>query len=174
MKNPARDILHYLRIFQAYLGRRMYLVFALSLIARLTESVGILMLLPLLQTLDTGGNTVATTPDAADAPAAPDEPGGISAAFNDMLAALGLQDTAAVPILAVTDATIIGQMAGGVLLVLKSGAHPMREIELSIKRLQQAEVNLRGILFNDIQIKTGNYGAGRYNYYNYQYSYKSD
>ena len=78
------------------------------------------------------------------------------------------------PILAVTDATIIGQMAGGVLLVLKSGAHPMREIELSIKRLQQAEVNLRGILFNDIRIKTGNYGAGRYNYYNYQYSYKKD
>lgn len=78
------------------------------------------------------------------------------------------------PILAVTDATIIGQMAGGVLLVLKSGAHPMREIELSIKRLQQAEVNLRGILFNDIRVKTRNYGAGRYNYYNYQYSYKRD
>ena len=95
MKNPARDILHYLRIFQTYLGRRMYLVFALSLIAGLAESVGILMLLPLLQTLDTSGNT-ATTPGAADAPAAPDEPGGISAAFNDMLAALGLQDTSAV------------------------------------------------------------------------------
>ena len=96
MKNPARDILHYLRIFQTYLGRRMYLVFALSLIAGLAESVGILMLLPLLQTLDTGGNTVTTAPGAADAPAAPDEPGGISAAFNDMLAALGLQDTTAV------------------------------------------------------------------------------
>lgn len=78
------------------------------------------------------------------------------------------------PTLAVTDATIIGQMAGGVLLVLKAGAHPMREIELSIKRLQQAKVNLRGILFNDIRVKAGNYGAGRYNYYNYQYSYKND
>ena len=78
------------------------------------------------------------------------------------------------PILAVTDATIIGQMAGGALLVLKSGAHPMREIKLSIKRLQQAKVNLRGIIFNDIRIKTGNYGAGRYNYYNYQYSYKAE
>lgn len=95
MKNPARDILHYLRIFQTYLGRRMYLVFALSLIAGLTEGVGILMLLPLLQTLDTGGNT-ATAPGAADAPAAPDEPGGISAAFNDIFAALGLQNTSAV------------------------------------------------------------------------------
>lgn len=96
MKNPARDILHYLRIFQTYLGRRMYLVFALSLIAGLAESVGILMLLPLLQTLDTGGHTVTTGPGGADTPGAPDEPGGISAAFNDILAALGLQDTTAV------------------------------------------------------------------------------
>ena len=96
MKNPARDILHYLRIFQTYLGRRMYLVFVLSLIAGLAESVGILMLLPLLQTLDTGGNTATTAPGGAAAPAAPDEPGGISAAFSDMLTALGLQDTGAV------------------------------------------------------------------------------
>ena len=95
MKNPLRDIPRYLRIFQTYLGRRIYLVFALSLIAGLAESVGILMLLPLLQTLDTGGNTV-TAPGAAVASAAPDEPGGISAVFNDMLAALGLQDTSAV------------------------------------------------------------------------------
>lgn len=75
------------------------------------------------------------------------------------------------PILAVTDATIIGQMAGGTLLVLKSGEHPMREIELSVKRLQQAEVNLRGILFNDIRSQSRSYGAGRYNY---QYSYKDN
>jgi len=74
------------------------------------------------------------------------------------------------PILAVTDATIIGQMAGGTLLVLKAGEHPMREIELSVKRLQQAEVNLRGILFNDIRSQSRNYGVGRYNY---QYSYKN-
>jgi len=74
------------------------------------------------------------------------------------------------PILAVTDATIIGQMAGGTLLVLKAGEHPMREIELSVKRLQQAEVNLRGILFNDIRSQSRKYGVGRYNY---QYSYKN-
>ena len=90
MKNPARDIPHYLRIFQTYLGRRMYLIFALSLLAGLAEGVGILMLLPLLQTLDGGGNT------AAGAPAAPDQPGGIGAVLNDAFTALGLQDTTAV------------------------------------------------------------------------------
>ncbi len=73
------------------------------------------------------------------------------------------------PVLAVTDASIIGQMAGGTLLVLKSGAHPMREIEQSVKRLQQADVNLRGLLFNDITSKSRRYGAGKYHYH---YSYK--
>jgi tyrosine-protein kinase Etk/Wzc len=75
------------------------------------------------------------------------------------------------PILAVTDASIIGQMAGGTLMVLKAGEHPMREIELAVKRLQQADVNLRGIVFNDIDVSSQRYGAGRYSYqYNYEKS----
>lgn len=75
------------------------------------------------------------------------------------------------PILAAADSSIIGQMAGGTLMVLKSGAHPMREIEQAVKRLQQAEVNLRGILLNDVQIRGPIYGKGKYHY---EYSYKKD
>ena len=75
------------------------------------------------------------------------------------------------PILAVTDATIIGQMVGGALMVLKSGNHPMREIEQAVKRLQQAEVNLRGILLNDVRMSGKRYGAGKYHY---QYSYNNN
>jgi tyrosine-protein kinase Etk/Wzc len=73
------------------------------------------------------------------------------------------------PILAVTDATIIGQMVGGTLMVLKAGEHPMREIEQAVKRLKQANVNLRGILFNDVNVQSQRYGAGKYSY---QYTYK--
>jgi tyrosine-protein kinase Etk/Wzc len=73
------------------------------------------------------------------------------------------------PILAVTDATIIGQMAGGTLMVLKAGEHPMREIEQAVKRLKQAGVNVRGLLFNDVNVQSQRYGAGKYSY---QYSYK--
>ena len=72
------------------------------------------------------------------------------------------------PILAVTDASIIGQLAGVTLMVVKAGAHPMREIEQSAKRLQQAGVNLRGILFNDLDVSSRRYGVGKYSY---QYSY---
>jgi tyrosine-protein kinase Etk/Wzc len=73
------------------------------------------------------------------------------------------------PILAVTDATIIGQMAGGTLMILKAGEHPMREIEQAVKRLKQAGVNVRGLLFNDVNVQSQRYGAGKYSY---QYSYK--
>ena len=73
------------------------------------------------------------------------------------------------PILAVTDATVIGQMAGATLMVLKAGTHPLREIELGVKRLQLAGVNLRGLLINDMNVQSQRYGSGKYSY---QYSYK--
>jgi tyrosine-protein kinase Etk/Wzc len=72
------------------------------------------------------------------------------------------------PILAVADATIIGHLVGGTLMVLRAGDHPMREIEQAVKRLRQAEVNLRGIVFNGVEMNSKRYGAGRYAY---QYSY---
>ena len=56
------------------------------------------------------------------------------------------------------------------MMVLKAGAHPMREIEQAVKRLNQVDVNLRGILFNDVLSQIRIYGAGKYHY---QYSYKN-
>ena len=73
------------------------------------------------------------------------------------------------PILAVTDATIICQVVGGTLIVLKAGEHPMRAIEQAVKRLKQTGVNVRGLLFNDVKVQSQRYGAGKYSY---QYSYK--
>lgn len=96
MKNPARDIPRYLRIFQTYLGARMYLIFALTLVAGLAEGVGILMLLPLLQTLDASGTDTA-----------PAELGGISGFLNDALAALNLQDATVAVLLIITVAFIL-------------------------------------------------------------------
>ena len=73
------------------------------------------------------------------------------------------------PVLAVTDAAIVGRLAGTTLLVLKAGIHPMREIEQSIKRLKQAGVNLRGVLFNNVQFASRRYYS--YGKYIYQYAY---
>jgi len=95
--------------------------------------------------------------------------------LTDRLAALlsqaeGLYDYVIVdtpPILAVTDAAIVGRLAGCNLLLLKAAAHPIRIIQESCDRLTKAGVNVKGILFNQV-------GAGRsarYGYYGYGYGY---
>ncbi len=75
------------------------------------------------------------------------------------------------PILAATDATIIGRMASATLMVVKAGQHPMRELEQSVKRLSQAGVPLKGVVFNDLP--ESSYANDKYNYnkYVYQYTY---
>lgn len=52
--NLFTSLSEYFRIFRTYIGRRMYLVFALTLLSSLSEGVGILLVLPLLGTLDMG------------------------------------------------------------------------------------------------------------------------
>ena len=74
------------------------------------------------------------------------------------------------PVLAVTDAAIIGRLSGATLMVLKDGQHPLREIEQSIKRLKLAGVNLRGAVFNAISRLSARHGYGRYYGYSYRYS----
>ena len=73
------------------------------------------------------------------------------------------------PILAVTDAAIIGRMASATLMVIRAGQHPMRELEQSTKRLLQAGVDIKGIVFNDVPESSSRYGYGKYVY---QYSYQ--
>ncbi|SAK79275.1 exopolysaccharide transport protein family protein [Caballeronia catudaia] len=77
-------------------------------------------------------------------------------------------DTA--PVLAVTDAAIIGRLSGVALLVLRFGAHPVREIEMTVRRLTQAGVNLKGTVMNGVPLANGKFRYGRYKY-SYQYSY---
>lgn len=56
MLSPILDIYKYIKMFQTYLGKKIYLIFALGLLASLSEGFGILMMMPLLGTL--GGSKV--------------------------------------------------------------------------------------------------------------------
>jgi len=77
------------------------------------------------------------------------------------------------PILAVTDAAIIGRMVGATLMVIKAGLHNKRELEQSIKRFSQSGVAIRGFIFNDMPQSSSRYGYGyKYGKYVYQYSYQ--
>jgi tyrosine-protein kinase Etk/Wzc len=75
------------------------------------------------------------------------------------------------PVLAVTDAAIVGRLVGAALLVVRFGAHPIKEIETAFKRLAQAGVNLKGAVLNDIPVAKGRLRYGRYKY-SYHYAYE--
>jgi tyrosine-protein kinase Etk/Wzc len=74
------------------------------------------------------------------------------------------------PILAVTDAAIIARLAGVTLLVLRAGAHPLREVTLALRRFANGGVRLTGLVLNDVTRHAGGYGYG--NDYGYPYPYK--
>lgn len=72
------------------------------------------------------------------------------------------------PVLAVTDAAIIGEQCGCTLMVARAELNPVREIDYATKRLQQAGVNVRGCVLNGMVKTRSRYG----NYGYYQYSYE--
>ncbi|MFM0198504.1 polysaccharide biosynthesis tyrosine autokinase [Paraburkholderia fungorum] len=72
------------------------------------------------------------------------------------------------PVLAVTDATIVGKCAATTLLAVRHGRHPMHEIAASAKRLRTGGVSLKGILFTDVPSRKIGYGAYNSGYYAYE------
>jgi tyrosine-protein kinase Etk/Wzc len=96
--------------------------------------------------------------------------------FRDMVGDLsGSYDVVLVdlpPILAVTDAALVGRVAGVNLLVIRAAWHPVRELQLAVKAYAENGVRLSGLVFNDVPQGKG--GPGGYAYqYSYQYSYKA-
>jgi tyrosine-protein kinase Etk/Wzc len=64
------------------------------------------------------------------------------------------------PVLAVTDASIIGGYAGSTFFVLRSGVHSEAEIADSLKRLKAAGVHVQGGIFNGMPRSRGGYDRG--------------
>ncbi|KEY57834.1 tyrosine-protein kinase Wzc [Serratia sp. DD3] len=75
------------------------------------------------------------------------------------------------PILAVTDAAIIGKLAGAALLVARFEINTPKEVEVSIRRFEQNGVEIKGVILNGVIRKATNYYS--YGYDHYDYSYKS-
>lgn len=75
------------------------------------------------------------------------------------------------PILAVTDAAIIGNLAGTSLMIARFGLNTVKEIDVSIRRFDQNGVDIKGIILNAVEKRASSY-YGSYGYY--QYEYKSD
>ncbi|MFJ2997973.1 polysaccharide biosynthesis tyrosine autokinase [Raoultella planticola] len=76
------------------------------------------------------------------------------------------------PILAVTDAAIIGNYAGTTLLIARFELNTAKEIDVSIKRFEQSGVSVKGCILNGVVKKASSYYGYGYNHYGYSYSDK--
>lgn len=76
------------------------------------------------------------------------------------------------PILAVTDAAIVGQHVGASLLVARFAKTAVKEVEVAIRRFEQNGVSIKGILLNAVEKKASSY-YGNYGYYQYSYGDKT-
>lgn len=71
------------------------------------------------------------------------------------------------PILAVTDAAIIGRYAGTSLLIARYYKTRVREVDVAIRRFEQNGTHIKGVLLNAVEKNSSLYYGGHY-----QYSYK--
>ncbi|WP_112070713.1 polysaccharide biosynthesis tyrosine autokinase [Klebsiella grimontii] len=74
------------------------------------------------------------------------------------------------PILAVTDAAIIGNYVGTTLLVARFEQNTTKEIQVSIKRFEQSGVHVKGCILNGVVKKASSYYGYGYNHYGYTYT----
>ncbi|HED2737225.1 polysaccharide biosynthesis tyrosine autokinase [Klebsiella michiganensis] len=74
------------------------------------------------------------------------------------------------PILAVTDAAIIGNYAGTTLLVARFEQNTAKELEVSFKRFEQSGVLVKGCILNGVVKKASSYYGYGYSHYGYSYT----
>lgn len=74
------------------------------------------------------------------------------------------------PILAVTDAAIIGHYAGTTLLVARFEQNTVKELEVSFKRFDQSGVIAKGCILNGVVKKASSYYGYGYSHYGYSYT----
>ena len=72
------------------------------------------------------------------------------------------------PVLAVTDAVIVGQLCGITLMVTRFAENTLKEIAVASNRLRQNGLNVRGSIINAVQKRASSYHEYG-GYYNYDY-----
>ena len=74
------------------------------------------------------------------------------------------------PILAVTDAAIVGRHAGTTLMVTRYAVNTLKEVETSLSRFEQNGITVKGVILNSIFRRA----TGYQDYGYYEYEYQSD
>ncbi|MEQ6917327.1 polysaccharide biosynthesis tyrosine autokinase [Halomonas aquatica] len=69
------------------------------------------------------------------------------------------------PVLAVTDAALVGKQCGTSLMVVRFQLNPAKELQIAAQRLETAGVTVKGAILNAMERKAATrYGYGYYNY----------
>ena len=92
MKVSLFDLPRFVKLFQGYLGRRIYLIFALAMLAGIADGFGILMLMPLLETLGASAGSVSQATELT----------GPSLYINGFLVMLGIEGSVIAILLLIT------------------------------------------------------------------------
>ncbi|HDV0904481.1 TPA: polysaccharide biosynthesis tyrosine autokinase [Vibrio fluvialis] len=74
------------------------------------------------------------------------------------------------PVLAVTDPSIVGAIAGTTLMVARFGLNTVKEIDVARSRFAQSGIDVKGVILNAVEKKASN----AYGYGYYSYSYEAD
>lgn len=133
-----KDLPRYFKVYQIYLGRRMYIILVLVLASALSEGVGILMLLPLLQSLSV--NDSGATISQSDY---------MSGQILEMLENIGLSGSVITVLLVICGAFIVKG-------IMQFGSQSYAAY-LTGQLLRE----LKGRLFNDYSRMSYNYYASR-------------
>ncbi len=71
--------------------------------------------------------------------------------------------------LAVADSLVLGAHAGAIFLATRAGVTTPAEVSESLKRLARAGLSAKGLLLNDLPLRSGRYGYGSpYSYGKYR------
>ncbi|MFA0415544.1 polysaccharide biosynthesis tyrosine autokinase [Vibrio renipiscarius] len=69
------------------------------------------------------------------------------------------------PVLAVTDPSIVGALAGTTLMVARFGKNTVKEIDVARERFEKSGIEVKGVILNAVEKKaSSSYGYGYYNY----------
>ncbi|EKO3483723.1 polysaccharide biosynthesis tyrosine autokinase [Vibrio fluvialis] len=74
------------------------------------------------------------------------------------------------PVLAVTDPSIVGAIAGTTLMVARFGLNTVKEIDVARSRFAQSGIDVKGVILNAVEKKA----SSVYGYGYYSYSYEAD
>jgi tyrosine-protein kinase Etk/Wzc len=72
------------------------------------------------------------------------------------------------PVLAVTDAAVIGRYAGTSMLVTRFELSTLKEIQAAKNVFSLNGIALKGVIFNAVQVRSSSY-YGLYGYHHYSY-----